>query len=140
MSILFYSKNGKEAVAALQKIIEEQAPKEQIEVHRTIESLSKRLRQSKYDVVIAILIATSKEEFSEILSIRDFLRDLRVILILPDRKKVTISKGHTLYPRFLSYADGDFSDVAAVLGKMLSSSITRTINSMEMNKESAGIN
>jgi len=36
-----------------------------------------------------------------------------------DRSGDTIARRHTLYPRYVSYADGDFSDVAAVLDKML---------------------
>ena len=44
---------------------------------------------------------------------------LRLILILPDREKGTISKGHLFRPRYLTYADGDFLDVAAVLAKMI---------------------
>jgi hypothetical protein len=64
-------------------------------------------------------LASSREDLEAILSIVELFYDLRIILILPDRKKETISKGLKLYPRYLSYADGDFSDVAAVLEKML---------------------
>jgi len=54
------------------------------------------------------------------LGIRDLLAETKIILLLPDRKRATVSKGHNLYPRFLTYMDGDFSDVAAVLQKMVS--------------------
>ena len=55
----------------------------------------------------------------EFLLIRDLLADIPVILILPDRKKETIHLGHKLCPRFLSYTDSNFSDVALVLSKMM---------------------
>ncbi|MCJ7779472.1 MAG: hypothetical protein MUQ27_01475, partial [Acidimicrobiia bacterium] len=47
--------------------------------------------------------------------IRDLLDRIRIILILPDRNKDTINKGHTLFPRFLTYVDGNFDWVTAVL-------------------------
>ncbi|MCD6199973.1 MAG: hypothetical protein J7K15_15635, partial [Deltaproteobacteria bacterium] len=53
-------------------------------------------------------------------SVRDLIWDLRLILILPDREAGTIAKGHILRPRFLTYLDSDFTEVAAVLKKMLS--------------------
>ncbi len=52
-------------------------------------------------------------------SMKDLIGDIRIILILPDTEGDTISLGHKLYPRFASYADGNFKDVAAVLEKML---------------------
>ncbi|MDP3029372.1 MAG: hypothetical protein Q8O04_07735 [Deltaproteobacteria bacterium] len=37
----------------------------------------------------------------------------------PDQEKDTIAKGHSPRPRFVTYADSDFLDVAAALGKIL---------------------
>ena len=68
---------------------------------------------------MAVLLAASKGQLSELLSLRELLNDVRIILILPDRGRETISQGHLLRPRFLSYADGDLTDVIAVLSKML---------------------
>ena len=61
----------------------------------------------------------SREDLVDLLSIRNLLDDLRVILLLPNREKETINKGHTLRPRFLTYADSNLLNVAAVLSKML---------------------
>jgi len=49
----------------------------------------------------------------------DWLWDTRIILILPDRDRETITNGLKLRPRFFTYADEDFGEVAAVLAKML---------------------
>jgi hypothetical protein len=119
VSVLFYSKATKGAGKRGQKIIEAQVPGEQIEIYRTIERLSNRLHQPTYNLDITILLAASKVDLFDLLSIQDLLTDIRIILILPDRESDTISKGHKLYPRFVSYADGDLKDVAAVLSKML---------------------
>ena len=89
------------------------------EICRTIESLSSRLIHIGSNPDIAVLFATTQKELSNIYSIRHLLADIRIILILPDRKQSTVSKGHKLYPRFLSYIDGNFKDITAVLEKML---------------------
>ncbi|MBU0767596.1 MAG: hypothetical protein KJ687_00670 [Proteobacteria bacterium] len=44
---------------------------------------------------------------------------MRIILILPDGDNETTTMGHTLFPRYLTYADGVFKDVEAVLKKMI---------------------
>jgi len=97
-----------------------------MKVCRSIESLSHWLRQPADDLPIAaVLLAARSEDLSDLLSIRDLLRDVRIILILPDREANTIAQGHTLRPRFLSYTDSDFTDVLAVLGKCLESYATK---------------
>jgi hypothetical protein len=97
-------------------------PEKKLEIHQSVDSLSQRLKKKTFDVGIAVLLASSKKELSDLLSIRNQLTDQRIILILPDREKGTISQGHSLYPRFLSYADSadsNFKDFTEVLVKML---------------------
>jgi len=48
------------------------------------------------------------------------------------REQDTYLKGHKLYPRFMSYMDGDFSDVALVLAKMLEDAYQKKRRSSEM--------
>jgi hypothetical protein len=47
------------------------------------------------------------------------MRDVQIILVIPDRRPETLSLGHLLRPRYLSYEDGNFDDLASVLEKML---------------------
>ena len=121
MSLLFYSTSAKGQGKKLHRVIEVLVLKREIEIFRTIESLTRRLHRPGlgHNMTIAVFLAASKEELSELVSIRNLLADFRIILVLPDTRDDTISKGHTLSPRFLTYQDGDFLDVAAVLGKML---------------------
>ena len=89
-----------------------------LEIYRTIDSLSERLREPQKDSLVAVLFAISKETLSEIVSIRDLLSGPRVILVLPDREADTIAKGHMLRPRFMTYSDTDFGEISAVIDKM----------------------
>lgn len=122
MNTLLYAAAGNGAGERLRMVIEAIVPAGEIEIYQTINSLSRRLRQPRYDLAVAVLLASSKQDLLELLSIRHLLDDLRVILLLPDREKDTIAKGHTLRPRFLTYADSDLLDVAVVLSKMLRNS------------------
>jgi len=119
VSILFYSGKSNKADKIFQIITEEQASREPIEVISTTEDLSTRLRRSRYDLSLIILLISSQKELEDLILLRDLVSDMPIILILPDRNRDTIHKGHKLYPRFLSYMDSDFIDVALVLNKML---------------------
>jgi hypothetical protein len=120
MNILFYySKPNNGVDEKLQEVIDTIVPQEETEIYRSIEGLSRRLQQPTHNLGIVVLVAGSKEDLLEILSIRDLLNNLRIILILPDREGDTIDKGRALYPRFIGYADGHLMDVAAVLERMV---------------------
>ena len=119
MDLIIYSSIMEGAGERLQKMIEAVVPTEGKKICRTIEGLSHRLRQPAKKPVVAVLLANDRKDLLNILSIRDLLCDIRLILILPDREEDTLTKGHTLGPRYLTYSDSDFWEVAAVLGKML---------------------
>ena len=119
VSILFYSGNSKKKGEIVQNIIEDQACGESVERYRSVDKLAERLRQPRFGVILIVLLISSPEALMDVVLIRDLFADIPVILILPDRKKETIAKGHKLYPRFLSYIDGNFADVALVLNKKM---------------------
>ena len=100
-------------------MIEDVVPSEDTEIYGSVDKLAQRLRRPSYHIGIAVLLISGREELWDVLSIRHLLDNVKVILILPDRKNETIELGHKLRPRFLSYADSDLKDVAAVLKKML---------------------
>jgi hypothetical protein len=119
MKILFYGTTNIGAVKRLQKVIESAVPMENIEVYRDIEELGERLRLPTSDLNISVFFTKSKTELFELFLIKKWLLNLRIILILPDGDNETITMGHKLFPRFLTYADSDFKDVKAVLSKMI---------------------
>ncbi|MCP4576752.1 MAG: hypothetical protein GY846_10765 [Deltaproteobacteria bacterium] len=122
MKLISYLPLENRVAERLQEVLEATVLTDEIEIYRTIESLAGRLRQPGTDQMIAVLLAAAGKDLSDILSIRELFEDIKIILILPDGERSTISGGHKLYPRFVCCADSDFSDVAAVLGKMLENS------------------
>jgi hypothetical protein len=119
MKVLFYTTQSDWAAEQLQSVIETLVLKDQLEMYRTFDSLSRRLCRPSNNLNIAVLAAADEEELWKIVSLSDLLSDIRIILILPDNKPGTIAKAHTLGPRFLTYLDSDFGEVKSVLNKML---------------------
>ena len=119
MKLLLYAPDRCKSGKRLQEVIEALVSKEDQEIYQTINDLTSRLRQPGHDPPIAVLLAASREDLSDILSLRDLLGNVRIILVLPDRDRDTIAKGHTLRPRFVTHADSNFVEMAAVLRKVL---------------------
>ena len=119
MNVLFYAADKEGAGGKFQQEVEVLVSRKKRVVYRTIDSLSRRLQQVGKDSSVAVLLAANMEDLLDLISIRSLLEDIKIILILPDRAKSTVAMGHILRPRFLSYADSNFKNVAAVLGKMI---------------------
>ncbi|MDD5168467.1 MAG: hypothetical protein PHN75_06590 [Syntrophales bacterium] len=118
IKIIFYSSMKDETGGRLQRVIEMLFTREQIEIYRTIDMLAGRLHQPLTEPSIFVILTSSTQELNEMLGLKETLSDRRIILVLPDSEPDTISRGHSLRPRFLTYTDSDFLEVLAVLGKM----------------------
>ncbi len=140
--IIFFSTSCGAAEERLLQIIETVVSEKDIRIYRTIGSFSRGLRQPQNDTDIAILLVSSKVELNHLnlISLWNLLSDMKTIVILPDSNPDTVAKGHILRPRFLSYCDGDFQDVAAVLSRMIENSETdekRIVKSKPKHRENA---
>jgi hypothetical protein len=119
MRIFLYAKEGEPSGEKLEGLIKTGLPEVEMEIYRMINRLSRRLTEPAENMNIAVLLITSQEDLTSILSIHHLLQDIPKILIVPDRKAETIALAHQLRPRFLSDIHSDFDEVTAVLKKML---------------------
>lgn len=119
MTVLIYSIKTKGVGERFLQVIETVTSERNVDIYRSIDALSRGLRQPRNDVTIDLLLASSKKELLNLPSIRDLLWDMKIILVLPNSDPDTVAKGRLLKPRFLSYCDSDFVDVAAVLSLMI---------------------
>lgn len=119
MSLLVFSTKTNAAEKRFLRVTELLLLWKELIICRTINELSDELRQPHLNPRIVILFASTKKELNGILSIREFLADTKIILILPDTNPATIARGHALRPSYLSTCKTDFVDIAAVLGKMI---------------------
>jgi hypothetical protein len=120
MKFIFYCADRNDFSSGLLDQIASLVLAERLVVCRNFEELQSALLKSAYDLFAAVLVVSSRHDLLDLLSIRDFLTSVRVILVLPDCEQETISKGHYLKPRFLT-TDWNSEEVIAVLAKMLRS-------------------
>jgi hypothetical protein len=121
MSVLIYAGSNQEALERLNRVVEIVFHGGKVDTCKTLESVARTLRRPRLnnDVDIAILVAANRKEVEILADMADMFENIQVILVLPDEDKETVSKGHLLRPRFLTYVDDDFMDIAAVLAKIL---------------------
>ena len=119
MSLLFFSRELNGAGERLKGIIEAHVPEHEIEIYRDIETLSARFHKPTYNLTALILLAAARKDLTDLLHTHRLFNDIPIILILPDREENTILEGLKVFPRYMTYADGDFMDVAAVLKKII---------------------
>ena len=93
---------------------------ESIGIFQTLESFNNRIRQGKTDIPAAVVFASNRQDLIKLQGIRELFSDMRIIMILPDAEEESVKIGHSFYPRYLSFTDSTFEDVAAVLQKILS--------------------
>ena len=101
--------------------IEGLIPEKRLKVYRTLEGLSERLHRPIDAEAVLIIVTTSREKLLEISPLRRVLGDVRTVVVVPDQEPTTVALAHQLRPRFLTYANSDFDDLAAVLQKMIES-------------------
>lgn len=89
------------------------------EIYHNIPRFAQRILRLGSHETIVLVVVSSDEELANMLTIRHLFWDVRLILILPDRRRDSISMGHRLHPRFLSFSDVDLSEVSAVLRKII---------------------
>jgi hypothetical protein len=118
MSVIYFNSVNNDFSERLQKVLEETVSERKIERCHSMERFTGMLCRSNRGQTIVILLITAITEFYEIFSIRALLKDIRVILILPDRTSEVVSAGYKVHPRYISFIDSDLSELAGVLKKM----------------------
>jgi hypothetical protein len=115
---------GKKLIRSVREVVLLQ----DILIANTMDKLFVNLSRPGGEIAATIIVAFSGEELFNFALFRDILLRAPLILILPDHEKKTITKGHALRPRFLSYIDNDFSEVSGVLKKIIWKTTADKIN------------
>jgi hypothetical protein len=120
MKLLFYYSQESPQTQSLENLVRSFVPDDSIEVYRSLETLTERIRGPVNNITTAVFVASSLEELKKFYKLRSCFFDLRHIIILPEKDEKMIAVAHKLRPRFLSYFEHDFNVVSAVLKKMFS--------------------
>jgi hypothetical protein len=119
MKCIFYEKKSGIIAGQIIGLLKASAIENKTELFHTIRTLSKRLTRPIDGLAIMVLIAGDRKDLLNILAIQKLFGVIKIIIILPDREDESVKMGFKLQPRFLTYVNGDLSEVHAVLRKML---------------------
>ncbi len=120
MSILLYANSNDTAVNdRLIRIIESKSSCSSLEVFQSLESLTERVRRLPRKISAVVLLAQNSIQLCELITLKDFLEDVPIILILPNQSKENISRATKLFPSFISSLDSDLDLIGEVLERML---------------------
>ena len=119
MKCIFYEKESGIIAGQIIGLLKASEIENKTELYHTIRTLSQRLARPIDGLAIMVLIAGDREDLLNILDLHKLFGPIKIIIILPDREDESVKIGYKLQPRFLTYVNGDISEVHAVLRKML---------------------
>lgn len=119
MKFILYVPKKSDPDNKLLGVLTDIAPSIQIEIYNTFDTLSKRLTKSTTDILLAILLISDTKEISLFLSMAPSLSELRIFLILPDRKKETLDQAYKLFPRYICTTEESFEELTLVIKKTI---------------------
>jgi len=94
-------------------------PRDHLEVFPDVPSFAERLSKPKDPLTTLLLLRPSHEDLMKVVSLRDFFKDARILLVLDDQSEETIALAHKVRPTYISYVDNGTSGVVAVLKQLL---------------------
>jgi hypothetical protein len=118
MFLIMYSSTATQSSDLLQEIVQEATPHCSNKTCSSLEELLNTLRWPRNDKDVVLVLAPNKADLEHMCCLRQLFSDVRILLILPDRQPDTITSAHSLFPRFLTYADGNLLSLKAVLTKL----------------------
>ncbi len=125
MNLFFCSTTNGEIGDNLLSFIEKLVPKEKIKIFQEFNGFHRKLHQYRYVNPVAILLIANKEELLNILSFKDLLQGVRLVLILPDRKEDTIAIGQCVSPSLLCFSNSDLNEIYSMLVKIIITEMSR---------------
>lgn len=117
--VLFLSGQNTDSAKRLHRVAAATVPPYCLETIYSYDRLLLRLRKVPQDIAIVVLLAIDYIQLGKLATLSPLLENVLNIIVLPDRKAETVSLGHRLRPRLLTDATDEFSDIAAVLSKMM---------------------
>ena len=118
MNIFLFIPEPLEAGLHLLRALAPVVPMVETEIFNNHQALRRRLTQPIQDEAVAVLLTPDLPTLKALQTMRDLLRFVSVILVVPSEDPEIMKQAHDLRPRYLASMGGDFRDAAAVLDKM----------------------
>jgi hypothetical protein len=95
---------------------------DKVEVFRDVETFAERLRKPRDPSCAVLAVGPSHGDMRRIVSLREFLKDARILLVLDDQNEETISLVHKTLPTYISYLDNGTAGIVTVLKQVMKGS------------------
>ncbi|BBO89190.1 hypothetical protein [Desulfosarcina ovata] len=118
MNIIIFAHSDSSPYQRLNHAIASLDLDQSFEVYGQLNQFCQRFRTIAHQPDIIIIMPDGAEELDRLIHHRELFENTRTIVILPQREETLLSKGHKFRPSFLTYYDGDFGEVAAVLQRV----------------------
>ncbi len=117
--ILFHSEKKGQFTERLWQAVAAVATRPAVKRYRTLRGLKQALCRPGKRPEIVVLAVADEEELGKLLSIRELLWDLRIILALPNDDPTVAAMGHLLRPRFTTCGSGRIEEMVSVLDRIV---------------------
>ena len=119
--ILFIHQDSSKKGASLINALDENFYGTKLTIVHTYKTLKAELKKKSAMAwkAIILLFVDSGSRLNQLTSLIDLLEDKRIILILPDESKETLSKASQFFPRFFTPISDSYSDLCSVMNKMI---------------------
>jgi hypothetical protein len=117
MGLVFYSIKSEVEGKRVLGMIKDSVPDEKIRVLRTLVGLASSLHNFP-SPDIALLLIADQEELASVLSLKKYLTETKVILVLPDRSEASLKLSLALSPLLVCFLDSSFAEVVAVMARL----------------------
>lgn len=121
--LLVYAKTRTGIAQAMKQRLNGRSTRAGLECYSNLQDLLQRLHQPPLNLRIGVLSICSEAELDRLVSIKELLADMRLVLVLPDNHSRTLSKAHALAPRFITFDGAGMTPLVSVVEKMMGSSI-----------------
>ncbi|MFA7382771.1 MAG: hypothetical protein WC001_04920 [Desulfurivibrionaceae bacterium] len=118
MQVIVY---GSEEISVLSLVeaIHSLAPAAKVETCAGFSRCEAMLVEAGTGEVVMVVLVVDREELARMFSLRERFMETPLVLVLPDDSGETVRMGHRLRPRFVGFFSRGFSDVAAVVARLL---------------------
>lgn len=99
----------------LRTVLQDAMPEIQLSQYPSIGSIGWMTPTTCNGLTIAVIMAAKNEELVMLAIWKSIWGRIKTILVLPNDEPETITLGHALRPRYVTFTDRDFHDVVAVL-------------------------
>ena len=93
-------------------------PEDKLEVLSGVSALAERLRKPRDPYIAVIVLGPSHEDLKTLASLRDHLKEAKILLVLRDQGQETVALAHLVKPTYITDLDNGTSGVASVLKRL----------------------